>query len=445
MAIFSKQITERAILQVLTAGFALVILLLIAIGFVGVQSLDSIRGNTTELVAEQLVLARLVDEIQREQGTLSAIFYNLDQVADPKDRERLQAQLDEADRHVVEAVQEAAGTPEEPLWLELRKATQAFSREARRLLRMGDLTAASTSDLFNRHEDVVAVVAKLTTASYQNARVTQEQINDRAAELSSKSIILLGACVVVALLSTALTVRMATALFRRMEWQTSELSRVSWQMLENQETTARRFSHELHDELGQSLSAVKANLVAIETAGFDRQRLFDCLELVDESIGNVRELAQLLHPSILDDFGLDAALRWLCEGFRQRTRIETEYHSEFTGRLPDDTEIHLFRLAQEALTNVARHSGATQVSVRLAFDGAEVALSIADNGRGIPDSDGGSETKQGLGMIGMRARARSAGGELKIFGAPGKGLRVEARVPARLVSDEQEDPHPAGR
>ena len=105
-----------------------------------------------------------------------------------------------------------------------------------------------------------------------------------------------------------------------MEWQAGELSRVSWHMLDNQESTARRFSHELHDELGQSLTAVKANLAALEAGGApDPRRLDDCMRLVDEAIGNVRQLSQLLRPTILDDFGLEAGLRWLAEGFTQRT------------------------------------------------------------------------------------------------------------------------------
>ena len=124
------------------------------------------------------------------------------------------------------------------------------------------------------------------------------------------SILLLGACLILALLCAVFTVQMTTRLFHRMEWQAGELFRVSWHMLENQETTARRFSHELHDELGQSLTAVKANLLALRRES-SPQRVEDCLSLVDDTIDNVRQLSQLIRPAILDDFGLDAGLRWL--------------------------------------------------------------------------------------------------------------------------------------
>jgi signal transduction histidine kinase len=211
-----------------------------------------------------------------------------------------------------------------------------------------------------------------------------------------------------------------------MEAQASELSRVSWHMLESQETTARRFSHELHDELGQSLTALKASISALPD-GAPNGRKRDCLELVDTAIRNVRELSQLLRPTILDDFGLDASLRWLTDRFHERTRIEVDYQSDFTGRVADQTETHLFRIAQEALTNVARHSRAKLVRLRLHADGPDLRLSISDDGVGLA-ANGGAPNK-GMGLVGMRARARSAGGELSVAAQPGGGLLVEVRFP----------------
>jgi len=286
-------------------------------------------------------------------------------------------------------------------------------------------------------------VAKLIEASYRRAVAAQNQIDRRSQRLVKESAVFLGAFLTLALACTALTVRLAAQLLRRMEWQESELSRVSWHMLQDQESTARRFSHELHDELGQSLTALKANLSALGAGDnhVDRSRLDDCFHLVDESIGNVRQMSQLLRPTILDDFGLEAGLRWLTEGFTHRTGIETEFKSGVSGRLPDETETHLFRLAQEALTNVARHSGAHKAVVELDTQGGQICLAIRDDGRGLPPA---GASQRGMGMIGMRARARSLGGNLAVRSKPGQGVEIVVRVPAAGAEHEREDPHPVG-
>jgi signal transduction histidine kinase len=114
------------------------------------------------------------------------------------------------------------------------------------------------------------------------------------------------------------------------------------------------------------------------------ERLQDCLSLVDEAIGNVRQMSQLLRPTILDDFGLAASLRWQVEGFAARTGIEARFESNFEGRLPGETETHLFRIAQEALTNVARHAAARRVTVKLMAENRQLRLSVEDDGRGSP-------------------------------------------------------------
>lgn len=444
----SDQITHRNIFRVLVAGFSVVIVLLVAAGAIGVNTARSIKETAAGLVREQLVTTRLMDEVEREQEVLNAAFYKLSRAPNPEDREHVLSQLDGADREIQRIVAEAKGSSQEQLWGDLSQATSGFSTEARRLLAGNDLSNYSSRDLFHRHEEVTMRVAQLISAGYQRALKTQTEIEHRSQTLVEESLLLLGACLAAALLGAVFTVRITSQLFRKMEWQAGELSRVSWYLLENQETTARRFSHELHDELGQALTAVKANLVALEseTSG-DKTRLEDCTHLVDEALRNVRELSQLLRPTILDDFGLDASLRWLGERFMQRTGIEVEYQSSFSGRLADETETHLFRIVQEALTNVARHSRATRVQIHLWQEGQRIRLMLGDNGRGIEKRDG--EQAGGMGMIGMRARARSAGGELAIQTRPGDGVVVEAWAPLRSERDkikqEGHDPHSVSR
>ena len=212
------------------------------------------------------------------------------------------------------------------------------------------------------------------------------------------------------------------------EWQAGELSRVSWNLVESHEKLARRFSHEIHDELGQAMAGVKGIMKRITPEELPGQRE-EVLGLLDEVMSGIRELSQLLRPVILDDFGLDAGLRWLSERFMQRTRIQVDYSSNYSGRLSDELETQLFRIAQEALTNIARHSGATAATVSLSVQGGHVRMEIADNGRGMPEPF--RTPHPGIGMVGMRARARQVRGEVKVENRSQGGVRVVVDTPFR--------------
>src|SRR3954447_5747935 len=310
----ARQITPQNIFRVLLAGFGLVIILLLAAAIVGLRSVHSIQENAANLVREQAVTNRLIDELHSQQTSLSEVFSVLARDPDSVDYDNIMAQLDEADRDIDRISAEGAQTPEARLWTRLKTSSTSFAREARRLLTTESVETYASVELFRDHEAFVSVVARLLEVEYRKVSVAQAQIDRRSSQLLFQSAIFAGASVLLALVFAAVTLRMASQLIRGMEWQTAELGRVSWHMLENQEAAARRFSHELHDELGQSLTAVKANLVAL--AGKESNRRFeDCLHLVDEAIKNVRELSQLLRPTNLDDFGLDAGLRWQCERF----------------------------------------------------------------------------------------------------------------------------------
>ncbi|MDB6003182.1 MAG: hypothetical protein JWR15_169, partial [Prosthecobacter sp.] len=275
------------------------------------------------------------------------------------------------------------------------------------------------------------LVNKLIGSSSEHLAKTEHELEQQSQDLSDDSTLLLGSSSILAAISAVLTIAFARKSIQRIRWQSEELSRVSWHMLQTQEQAARRFSHELHDELGQSLAAVRSNLTKGSTQDLPSLRA-DCLHLVDESIANVRELSHLLRPVILDDFGLDAGLRWLAEKFGQRTRLKVEYVSDFTGRLADETETHLFRIAQEAFTNIARHSEATEVKMSLAHREQTIRLTIEDNGKGLPVRTGEPIHSPSLGMVGMRARARQSGGELTATSMQPRGLRIEVVIPLQL-------------
>lgn len=438
-----NRITEHVVVRVLTAGFGLVVTLLGLAGYIAVNGTRAIEDDAAQVGREQLAMARLLNDVQAGQHSMATVLHQLAPGAVPFDRKGLLAELEAADKALANVALSATNTPEAANWRALEAAVKKFSAGMRDAVgRTTPLTARDLEPLFDLHDKVVHIEQQLLEASEKRMELTEQRIETGSRDLAANSRILLGACLILALLCAVVTLVFARANIRKIEEQASELSRVSWHMLQDQESNARRFSHELHDELGQSLAAIKANLTATTDSP---ERRADCIKLVDEAIANVRVMSQLLHPVILDDFGLDAGLRWLTDGFEQRTGIRTTYACSFTGRLDNEVETHLFRIAQEALTNVARHSGALETRVELHPREECLVLSIEDNGRGMRKDERPSQPS--IGLTGMRARAQEIHGSLEIQTPKEGGLRIEVKVPLanwKGTDAEQEDARIAG-
>lgn len=433
---FTKRITERTVLWGLVIGFSLVVILLGMAGLVAVRDSQAIRKSAAGLVQEQLLIARLLYEVQAEEDALAHVLHLLVNSDESLDRTRSLQDLTEADRDVSRLAVEAVKTPHAKEWRSLSLATQSFSKTARKALEYkGPLPKEMLESLFSSHDEVVKLIHNLIMQSTRHLADVNAEIERQLQDMADESTLLLGSCLILAALCAFATISFVHKSIRRIEWQSNELNRVSWHMLQTQEETARRFAHEMHDELGQSLAAVRSNLTRETTHDLDALRN-DCIHLVDESIANVRELSQLLRPVILDDFGLDAGLRWLVDKFAQRTRLQVDYDSNCTSRFVDETETHLFRIAQEALTNIARHSEATQVKMRLLNQERMIHLLIEDNGKGLPPNTHDVIQSPSLGMVGMRARARQSGGELIVSVAEPSGVVIEAVVPVRMSESE---------
>jgi signal transduction histidine kinase len=195
-----------------------------------------------------------------------------------------------------------------------------------------------------------------------------------------------------------------------------------------QELERQRLARELHDQTGQDLTSVLLELKAVEEAGDATERaeaLASVRERVVETLHDVRRLAVELRPKALDDFGLVPALERLVDTFRERTGLRVELEARLNGRLSSDIETALYRIVQEALTNVVKHAQARAVSVVLARTGGAVTAVIEDDGEGFSPEAGSA----GLGLIGMRERLALLGGSLKLESSPGRGNALVAEVP----------------
>ncbi|HMA34380.1 MAG TPA: MEDS domain-containing protein [Chloroflexia bacterium] len=213
------------------------------------------------------------------------------------------------------------------------------------------------------------------------------------------------------------------------------LQTLSQQLLIAQETERRSIARELHDEIGQVLTAVGANLRVIELSR-DRvtraQRLEESLRLVDDALKRVRDLALELRPSLLDDFGLGPALEWYVARLADRSGFAATVIAEPAElRLPPSLETTCYRIAQIALTNVVRHAQAQHVRVGLSQQGAELTLVIRDDGVGFDVPAALDRASQGatMGLLSMQERVRLAGGHLAIQSTPGQGTEIRARFP----------------
>jgi PAS domain S-box-containing protein len=206
--------------------------------------------------------------------------------------------------------------------------------------------------------------------------------------------------------------------------QAETVRELSGRLLRAQDEERRRIARDLHDSSGQILVAVQLNLTPIEEEARKMNADFakgiqQSLDLVEQLSKELRTVSYLLHPPLLDEAGLPSALRWFVEGFAERSKINVQLELPTDlGRLPSDMEMTMFRIIQECLTNIHRHSGSKEANIRVARSADEVCLQIQDKGRGMPVSNnGGSSSKlvgAGVGIQGMRERVKQLGGQLEI-------------------------------
>ena len=228
-----------------------------------------------------------------------------------------------------------------------------------------------------------------------------------------------------------------------------ELRRLAAHLQSVREEEQARIGRELHDELGQSLTALKLDLSWVRRRLAEERRwpaaapiaekLRSMAELADHTLSSMRRLALELRPAVLDDLGLEAAVEWQVEEFRRRTGIPCHLACELAGCRPDeDVSTTIYRVLQESLTNVARHAEASEVKVSLHSDRLGMRLEVADDGRGI-DMGRVRETSS-LGLLTMYERARACGGKLDLVSRPDHGTRVVLETPLEASTPEETRP-----
>jgi PAS domain S-box-containing protein len=208
---------------------------------------------------------------------------------------------------------------------------------------------------------------------------------------------------------------------RLVELRTFELQKLSGELLHVQDEERRRISRTLHDELGQELAALKIELDVQADV-----KLVPAIEIVERALAKVRNLSYLLHPPLLDESGLLPALHWYFDGLKKRSGLRITFDSKpvIFSRLPRDIETAVFRILQEAMTNVYRHSGSEDVRIEMTQTSDHVTIRVRDFGKGIAPQ----ASAAGVGISGMKERVKQLNGEIKI-GRAEPGTIVEASLP----------------
>jgi signal transduction histidine kinase len=316
-------------------------------------------------------------------------------------------------------------------WDETRRAT-----EVRRLLRQ---------EIIPKREIIARISQRIQDLNRVAVSQEQAQLHAIYAGMRRQVEVASGLALVAGMVVAFLVTRRAGALERQIRRQmernaqnTRDLQRLSARLVTIQEEERRSIARELHDEIGQALTAIKVELsVAGKHAALTEREdaaLREAKGLTDRALQQVRDLSQMLHPAMLDDLGLPETATWYLNAFSARTGIPTELVQDTTdGRLAGEIETCLYRIVQEALTNVARHAGATQCRVLLQRRPASVILTVEDDGCGFDPSglQRGAENR-GLGLVGIQERVSGLRGHIQIDTAPGAGTRLTVELPALL-------------
>jgi signal transduction histidine kinase len=442
---------NRSLIAVLVAGFGCMTVLTAILGFTQARSttrlMDEFRAAHENYDRTSALLNRTA--VDMHQMGIDIRDYLLDR--DLSDSQELRDQLIETRERVMASFDRLAQMlPEEarsPLAELRRESGQYFDLLAPVLTWDPQVKASlgahwSRQVLLKRRQMIANLssrIQRINEAHLRSSRgdfVERKALHERYVLRLTIMVLFVSAFVAVAcLLWIARLESQAHGARNRAEQAERELRRLSQQLVQAQEEERKSLSRELHDEIGQTITGLRmeiSNLGRIPPSNRKEfeERLRSAKSIAEQLMKNVRDLAMGLRPAILDDLGLAPAIEWQAREFSRRTGVPANVSlSGELSALDDRQKTALFRIVQEALTNVARHAKASAVNIRLDADDSRVLLEVNDDGKGIAD---GAQRPGGLGLLGIEERARELGGAVAIHSGPGAGTRLEVELPRSL-------------
>jgi signal transduction histidine kinase len=348
--------------------------------------------------------------------------------------ERIRRDLDDALRREAE-VAVAERTPEQSRYLasqlaQFWDAVERMFAEAR-AGRDDEARTQIRVSLQARQQALSTAVARLLVQNNEREAQTAQRVQDIYRDVQRQAYWFLAVTLAAIVATSLYLMRSNRRLFAELAALSDERRELARTLISTRESTLREIARELHDEFGQLLTAMGSMLGRagrqLPPESALRGDLREIGEIAQSALDNVRGLSQTLHPSILEELGLDSAISWYVSTVERQTGVRVTYERTGTPVPVDETAaIHVYRVLQEALSNVARHSQATEARVRLGFEPGTLTLDVEDHGTGLP----AGRTPHGLGLVAMRERAELLGGTLELLRPPEGGTLVRLRVPA---------------
>ena len=443
----------------LLLGFGGLLLLLIVSGLDAVQVLTQMRTSNEQVRREFVVRSKQLDEI-RSALYLSGTYvrdYLLE--PDPSVADRHRASL----RTIRDTIESELRSYQVLLRPEqrapfniLRNELDYYWRSLDPVLawdagrRRQDGYAFLRDQVFPRRTNMLSIADRVGAVNEQELAAGEHRVNDMFARFRNRLLAALGITVALGLLQAAATTRLILRLERQTRQHLDEVTKaradlreLSAKLVDAQEQERKSISRELHDAVGQSLSAVLFELRNLAATLPDkpeslREYVDSIRRQVEVSVGMLRNMALLLRPSMLDDLGLVPALEWQARDVSRRTGILINIAAdELPEDLSDDQKTCIFRIVQEALNNVTKHAEARSVRITVRLTGGSIELSVHDDGKGFEVSG-----HKGLGLIGIQERVGNLSGSLRVESSPGRGTLLAATSP--LQNDLQPVAHASG-
>jgi signal transduction histidine kinase len=421
------------------AGLGVTLMAVAAFSLYTQHQLDGLRKLQTDAVERN---RRDSLELVRIQNNLSQIGLMLRDMAEGggpygaeayrASLERLRADLDDA---LVTEARLAPATRTRDQQQLLRSTLERFWGEMNRYFALATSGSNEANVLIRTRLEaergtVGTLVSKLLIDNGEVEAASATQIADIYAHVERNLYVLLAAVLLAIVVTSLSVIRFNRGLFGRLTRLSEDRKALAAQLIDVQEELFRSLARELHDEFGQVLTAVGAMLSRVEKRVSAQPEIQtdvrEVRQVANGMLERVRSMSQMLHPTVLDDYGLEKSIDWYTDKYGNQTGLKVHYEKIGLGPwIGDQIAIHVYRILQEALNNVARHAGVEEVWVKVRYAPHELELSVEDHGKGFPPE----APARGFGVVAMRERAELLGGALAFQRPEGGGTRVTLKVP----------------